>query len=202
MNRSGWKTENKKPFQTVPFALDVHLWGLNGKSSDSERELKKKKSRYGVVSIHKNEKTLISTDEYPLAGFTNMTQKLLSYPVFKVMWTDSGSIKREAGWIIQCSFLKRDKRRGESDNLSAGDKLGEWIRDEEKKRVCQQTQVTQCHLLFLRLPFICVYQFTLPLFIFLLLSCAFKKETHWFFFLYVFFPLAIREAGAEAGSCS
>ena len=49
------------------------------------------------------------------------------------MWTDSGSIKREAGWIIQCSFLKRDKRRGESDNLSAGDKLGEWIRDEEKK---------------------------------------------------------------------
>ena len=86
------------------------------------------------MSIHKNEKTLISTDEYPLAGFTNMTQKLLSYPVFKVMWTDSGSIKREAGWIIQCSFLKRDKRRGESDNLSAGDKLGEWIRDEEKKK--------------------------------------------------------------------
>lgn len=132
-----------------------------------------------------------------------MTQKLPSYPVFKVMRTDSGSIKREAGWIIQCSFLKRDKRRGESDNLSAGDKQGEWIRDEGKKKsVCLQTQVTQCHPLFLRLPFICVYQFTLPLFIFLLLSCAFKKETHWFFSLYVFFPLAVCEAGAEAGSCS
>lgn len=57
----------------------------------------------------------------------------------------------------------------------------------KKKTVCLQTQVTQCHPLFLRLPFICVYQFTLPLFIFLLLFCAFKKETHRFFSLCVFF---------------
>lgn len=37
-------------------------------------------------------KHLISTDQYPQAGFTNMTQKLLSYLFFEVMWTDSGSI--------------------------------------------------------------------------------------------------------------
>lgn len=85
------------------------------------------------MSIYNNEKKSYQHWSVSLGRFHKHDPKTSLLSGFKV--SDSSRIMHEAEWIIECIF-KKDKRLGESDNLSAGDKLSEWIRDEKNKSVC------------------------------------------------------------------
>lgn len=99
----------------------------------------------------------------------------------------TAAVSYKAVWIIQCTFWK-DKRLGESDNLSAGDKLGKWIRDEGNKSMLAHVS-NPLPSTFLQRPFISVYRFTLLLFFlfFFLLFGTLKRN------FFKFFPWCMSE---------